>query len=123
MDRVLLDGYVSERSKRKRVNGEEVEIVTYQGEHCDEYLVREMENGRCSLFYKGIIQMNWKEVDGIRAGEFTLYEIGKALKIVCFKRNPFILYTPPPSSAVPQGPCLTGSSTCRRDPSQNTDAL
>ena len=80
MDRVLLDGYVSERSKRKRVNGDEIEIVTYQGEHCDEYLVREMENGRCSLFYKGIIQMNWKEVDGIRAGEFTLYEKGKALK-------------------------------------------
>ena len=80
MNRVLLDGYVSERSKRKRVNGEEVEIVTYQGEHCDEYLVREMENGRCSLFYKGIIQMNWKEVDGIRAGEFTLYEKGKALR-------------------------------------------
>ena len=39
MDRVLLDGYVSERSKRKRVNGDEIEIVTYQGEHCDEHLV------------------------------------------------------------------------------------
>ena len=80
MDRVLLDGYVSERSKRKRVNGEEVEITTYQGEHCDEYLVRELESGRCSLFYKGIIQLSWKEVDGIRAGEFTLYEKGKALR-------------------------------------------
>ena len=83
MDRVLLDGYVSERSKRKRVNGDEIEIVTYQGEHCDEYLVRELENGRCSLFYKGIIQLSWKEVSRIHTGEFTLYKKGKVLKIVC----------------------------------------
>ena len=80
MDRILLDGYVSERSKRKGVNGDEVEIVTYQGDHCDEYLVRELESGRCSLFYKGIIQMNWKEVDGVRKGEFTLYEKGRAVR-------------------------------------------
>ncbi|KAM7454253.1 hypothetical protein BLSTO_04992 [Blastocystis sp. subtype 1] len=80
MDRILLDGYVSERSKRKGVNGDEVEIVTYQGEHCDEYLVRELESGRCSLFYKGIIQMSWKEVNGVRKGEFTVYEKGRAVR-------------------------------------------
>ena len=80
MKRVLMNGYVTERIEKKTVNGEEVEIVTYQGEHCDEYLVREMKSGRCSLFYKGIIQLSWKEVNGVRVGGFTLYEKGKALR-------------------------------------------
>ena len=30
----------------------------------------------------GIIQLCWKEVNSIREGGFTLYEIGKVLKIV-----------------------------------------
>ena len=75
-----MDGYVTERNEKRVANGEEVEIVTYQGEHCDEYLVREVKSGRCSLFYKGIVQMNWKEVNGVRTGGFTLYEKGKALR-------------------------------------------
>ena len=75
-----MDGYVTERSERKRVNGEEVEITTYQGEHRDKYLVREVESGRCSLFYKGIVQLSWKEVNGVRIGAFTVYENGKALR-------------------------------------------
>ena len=66
--------------KENGVNGEEVEIVTYQGEHCDEYLVREVKSGRCSLFYKGILKLSWKEVNGVRTGGFTLYEKGKALR-------------------------------------------
>ena len=75
-----MDGYVTERNEKRVANGEEVEIVTYQGEHCDEYLVREVKSGRCSLFYKGIVQMNWKEVNGVRVGGFTVYEKGKALR-------------------------------------------
>ena len=75
-----MDGYITDHSERKRVNGEEVEITTYQGEHCDEYLVREVKSGRCSLFYKGIIQLSWNEMDGVREGAFTLYENGKALR-------------------------------------------
>ena len=75
-----MDGYVTEHSEKRTVSGEEVEIVMYQGEHCDEYLVREVKSGRCSLFYKGILQLSWREVDGIRAGGFTLYEKGKALR-------------------------------------------
>ena len=62
------------------MNGEEVEITTYQGEHSDKYLVREVRSGRCSLFYKGIVQLSWKEVNGVREGAFTLYENGKALR-------------------------------------------
>ncbi|KAM7454575.1 hypothetical protein BLSTO_04668 [Blastocystis sp. subtype 1] len=52
----------------------------YQGEHCDEYLVREVRSGRCSLFYKGILQLSWKEVNGVKVGGFTVYEKGKALR-------------------------------------------
>ena len=75
-----MDGYVTERCEKKTVNNEEVEIVMYQGEHCDEYLVREVKSGRCSLFYKGIIQLSWKEVGGVKVGGFTVYEKGKALR-------------------------------------------
>ena len=75
-----MDGYVTERCEKKTVNNEEVEIVMYQGEHCDEYLVREVKSGRCSLFYKGIVKLSWREVNGIRTGGFTLYEKGKALR-------------------------------------------
>ena len=53
-----MDGYVTEHSEKRTVNGGEIEIVMYQGEHCDEYLVREVKSGRCSLFYKGIIQLS-----------------------------------------------------------------
>ena len=80
MRNVGLDDYVTERSEKKTVNGIMVEIVMYQGEHCDEYLVREVKSGRCSLFYKGIIQLSWKEVNGVRVGGFTVYEKGKALR-------------------------------------------
>ena len=75
-----MDGYVTEQNEKRVANGEEVESVTYQGEHCNEYLVREVKSGRCSLFYKGIVQMNWKEVNGVRVGGFTVYEKGKALR-------------------------------------------
>ena len=80
MRHVLMDGYFTERIEKRVVNCEDVEIVTYQGEHCDEYLVREVRSGRCSLFYKGIVQLSWKEVDGVRAGGFTLYKNGMALR-------------------------------------------
>ena len=75
-----MDGYVTEHSEKRVVSGEEVEIVMYQGEHCDEYLVREVKNGRCSLFYKGIVKLSWKEVNGVKVSGFTVYEKGKALR-------------------------------------------
>ena len=80
MRHVLMDGYFTERIEKRVVNCEDVEIVTYQGEHCDEYLVREVRSGRCSLFYKGIVQLSWKGVDGVRVGGFTLYKNGVALR-------------------------------------------
>ena len=75
--RVLLDGYVIERNEKKTVNGEVVEITTFQGKHCDEFLLREMKSGRCSLFYKGIVQLSWEENNGIRKEDFIVYEHGR----------------------------------------------
>ena len=79
-DAVNLSGYISVKKEKKTVEDVEVEIVTYQGEPCDEYLVRDVESGRCSLFYKGILQLSWKVVEGKIVGGFTLYEKGKALR-------------------------------------------
>ena len=75
-----MDGYVTKRIEKRVVNGEGVEIVTYQGEHSDEYLVREVRSGRCSLFHKGILQLRWNEVKGVKTGGFTLYEKGKVVR-------------------------------------------
>ena len=80
MKHVLMDGYVTDHSEKRTVDGEEVEIVTYQGEHCDEYLVKEVKSGRCSLFYKGIVKLSWKEVNGVKVGGFTVYENGKVMR-------------------------------------------
>ena len=75
-----MDGYVTKRIEKRVVNGEGFEIVTYQGEHSDEYLVREVRSGRCSLFHKGILQLRWNEVKGVKTGGFTLYEKGKVVR-------------------------------------------
>ena len=80
MKSVMLEGYITMDVAKKTVFGVEVEITTYQGEHSDEYLVREVQSGRCSLFYKGILQFSWVENNGIRMGGFTVYEMGKALR-------------------------------------------
>ena len=77
---LYLSGYMKANREKKTVEDVEVEIVTYQGEHCDEYLVREVQSGRCSLFYKGILQFSWVENNGVRTGGFTVYEMGKALR-------------------------------------------
>ena len=80
MKAVLMDGYVTDGSERITRNGVEYEVTTYQGEHCDEYLVREVKSGRCELFCKGILQFSWRENNGVKIGGFTVYEKGKALR-------------------------------------------
>ena len=79
MKRVMLGDYVTDSIEQITVNGNLVEITTYQGEHQDEYLMREMKSGRCSLFYKGILQLSWDNIDTQRMSGFTVYEKGKAL--------------------------------------------
>ena len=75
----MMEGYEIERVEKSTVNGNTVEITTYQGDHQDEYLVRDLKSGRCSLFYKGILQFSWKEIGYMRVGGFTVYEKGKAV--------------------------------------------
>ena len=36
-----------------------------------------MKSGRCSLFYKGIVQLSWEENNGIRKEDFIVYEHGR----------------------------------------------
>ena len=74
----MLEGYITDRIERKNLNGTEVEITTYQGEHCNEILLRNVKNGRCELFDEGVLQFSWTEIDGKRIGEFVEYSKGKA---------------------------------------------
>ena len=74
----MLESYITDRIERKNVNGTEVEITTYQGEHCNEILLRNVKNGLCELFDEGVLQLSWMEIDGKRIGEFVEYSKGKA---------------------------------------------
>ncbi|KAK8822720.1 hypothetical protein WA556_001613 [Blastocystis sp. ATCC 50177/Nand II] len=77
---VMMDEYVPEQTVRRRAVCGEVEITTYQGDHSDEYMVKDLESGRCTLFHKGLLKMSWQEENGKKVGGFTLYDNGKAAK-------------------------------------------
>ena len=59
-------------------------MTLYQGNHSNEYLLSEMKNGkvegRCQLFNRGILSLEWVMKNGKRVGEVTEYENGKALR-------------------------------------------
>ena len=73
----MLDGYVTERTIRKTVNGVDYDVTTYQGEHADEYLRVKVDSGNCQLCEKGIIKYSWKEVDGTKKGAVITYKDGR----------------------------------------------
>ena len=75
-----MDEYVPEQTVRRGAVCGEVEITTYQGDHSDEYMVKDLETGRCTLFHKGLLKMSWQEENGKKVGGFTLYDNGKAAK-------------------------------------------
>ena len=75
----MMEGYVSSKCERKSVKGREFEVTTFQGEHCDEYVVKEEKSGECRLYRKGVLELSWREENGQKAGGFTVYEKGKAL--------------------------------------------
>ena len=77
---VMMDEYVPDQTVRRRAVCGEVEITTYQGDHSDEYMVKDLETGRCTLFQKGLLKMSWREENGKKVGGFTLYDNGKATK-------------------------------------------
>ena len=75
----MMEGYVSSKCERKSVEGREFEVTTFQGEHCDEYVVKEEKSGECRLYRKGVLELSWREENGRKTGGFTVYEKGKAL--------------------------------------------
>ena len=77
---VMMEGYVSSKCERKSVKGREFELTTFQGEHCDEYVVKEEKSGECRLYRKGVLELSWREENGHRTGGFTVYEKGKVLR-------------------------------------------
>ena len=76
----MMEGYVSSKCERKSVKGREFEVTTFQGEHCDEYVVKEEKSGECRLYRKGVLELSWREENGHRTGGFTVYEKGKVLR-------------------------------------------
>ena len=77
---ILLNGYVPDSRVRKRLNDRDFEVTTFQGEHSDEYIVKEGRSGECRLFRKGVLELSWKEEEGKKVGGFAVYERGKALR-------------------------------------------
>ena len=75
----MMEGYVSSKCERKSVEGREFEVTTFQGEHCDEYVVKDKKSGECRLYRKGVLELSWREENGHRKGGFTVYEKGKVL--------------------------------------------
>ena len=76
----MMEGYVSSKCERKSVEGREFEVTTFQGEHCDEYVVKDKKSGECCLYRKGVLELSWREENGRKAGGFTVYEKGKVLR-------------------------------------------
>ena len=79
MKSALLEDYERKKTEKATIDGEEYEITTFGGDHCDEHLMKNVRSGRCELYRKGILIMSWTEVDGKRMGHYTLYEKGKAV--------------------------------------------
>ena len=76
----MMEGFVSSKCERKSVEGREFEVTTFQGEHCDEYVVKDKKSGECRLYRKGVLELSWREENGHRTGGFTVYEKGKVLR-------------------------------------------
>ena len=76
---VMLEGYVSAGCVTEERNGEEFEITTFQGDHHDEYVVKNVDTGDCCLFRKGVLELRWSEENGQKVGGFTMYEKGRVL--------------------------------------------
>ena len=58
---VMLEGYVSAGCVTEERNGEEFVITTFQGDHRDEYVVKNVDTGDCCLFRKGMLELRWSD--------------------------------------------------------------
>ena len=81
----LLSDYITSEKKMIVVENMEYELTLFQGDHANEYLLCEMNDGkvegRCQLFNRGILSLAWIIQNGKRVGGITKYESGKALEI------------------------------------------
>ena len=81
----LLNDYITSEKKRIVVENVEYELTLFQGDHANEYLLCEMNDGkvegRCQLFNRGVLRLAWIMQNGKRVGGITKYESGKALEI------------------------------------------
>ena len=81
----LLNDYITSEKKRIVVENVEYELTLFQGDHSNEYLLCEMNDGkvegRCQLFNRGVLNLAWIMQNGKRVGGITKYESGKALEI------------------------------------------
>ena len=79
-DQTFLLGYVSSGSRFVEIDGSSYELTSFQGEHKEEYLMKEVkgegEPVQVQLFDRGLLKLSWTLVDGVRSGPFTLYENG-----------------------------------------------
>ena len=69
----------------RELNGKKYAIQQFQGKHADEYTAMEVDeegksNGIAQLFKRGLIQLSWREKDGVREGMVTIYENGLAIR-------------------------------------------
>ena len=82
--RYLLNDYITREKKKILIKGVEYEVILYQGDHSNEYLLSEMKDGkvegRCQLFNRGILSLAWMMKNGKRMGGITEYENGKAIQ-------------------------------------------
>lgn len=56
-----MEGYVIASYESKNIKGGVFDVTTFQGEHCDEYLVKDSESGERRLYRKGVLELNWRE--------------------------------------------------------------
>ena len=76
----MLEGYITQNKKTVEKNGKEYEVVTYQGDHSEEYLIRAVESGECRLYKKGFLELSWREEKGQKVGICAVFKDGKGLR-------------------------------------------
>lgn len=80
---IQLDGYVAVKTDSpdiKEIDGVDYEVTTYQGEHSNEYVLKDPKTGICQLYYKGLRQLCWVEEGTKKPGGFITYKQGEVIR-------------------------------------------
>ena len=86
-----LSGYVTFGAPETQIyNGKTYEIQRYQGEHENEYTVKEVgndvETGKWQLFKDGMLVRSWEKIKGQLVGNITLYKDGVVDRVLIHKK-------------------------------------